>query len=281
MTTALDGMTNGRDNSSNAGEARVIRTIIADDSSTVCKFVERALLQTGRLFDITMVHDGHQAVQSLSKQAYDLAFLDINMPQLNGVEVMAAIHVMGGKTFAISMSNELDATAEQKLKSFGAYDFLKKPFTNKQIHEIVKTYDAIHTRHSVLIVDDSATVRKIVSKVLQKSIFDLAIVEAEDGRSALDEVKTNGYRIIFSDFNMPNMNGIELAQKLAAYTHRSDVILMSTEMNDALDRAAEEVGARAFLRKPFYPQDVDTILHHIFGLCHSRFSKQVRMFATV
>lgn len=257
-----------------------IRTIIADDSSTVCKFVERALLQTGRDFDIIMVRDGQEAVQTLSKNVFDLAFLDINMPQMNGVEVMAAIHVMGAKTFAISMSNDLDKAAEEKLKSFGAYDFLEKPFSNKSVHQIVKTYETIQAKHSVLVVDDSATVRRIVSKVLQKSIFDLDIDEAEDGPSALEKVKAKTYQLIFSDFNMPNMSGIELAQKLAAYASNSDVIIMSTEMNDALDKAAEEVGAKAFLRKPFYPQDVDTILHHTFGLRHSRFSKQVRMFAT-
>jgi CheY-like chemotaxis protein len=261
--------------------AENIRVIIADDSSTVCKFVERALLQTGREFEVSMVRNGQDAVQNLSKNAFDLAFLDINMPQMNGVEVMAAIHVMGGKTFAISMSNDLDAASEQKLKSFGAYDFLEKPFTNKQVHQIVKTYDTIRTQHSALIVDDSATVRKIVEKVLKKSIFDLNIDHAEDGPSALEKVKAKRYRIIFSDFNMPSMNGIELAQKLAAHAAFSEVVLMSTEMSDTLDKAAEQVGARAFLRKPFYPQDVDTILHHVFGLRHSRFSKQVRMFATV
>lgn len=261
-------------------DGQIIRTIIADDSSTVCKFVERALLQTGRKFDISMVHDGQQAVQLLGKEAFDLAFLDINMPQLNGVEVMAAIHVMGGKTFAISMSNELNATAEEKLKSFGAYDFLEKPFSNKQVHQLVRTFDAIRTRHKALIVDDSATVRRIVEKVLMKSIFDLEIDQAEDGPSALKKVKDCEYRIIFSDFNMPEMNGIELAQKLAAYKKGAETVLMSTEMNEALNQAAEQVGATAFLRKPFYPQDVDTILHHVFGLKHSRFSKQVRVFAT-
>jgi len=259
---------------------QIIRTIIADDSSTVCKFVERALLQTGRQFDISMVRDGQQAVQLLGKQAFDLAFLDINMPQLNGVEVMAAIHLMGGKTFAVSMSNELNAAAEEKLKSFGAYDFLEKPFSNKQVHQLIQTYDAIRTRHRALVVDDSATVRRIVEKVLKKSIFDLEVDQAEDGPSALEKVKVSEYKIIFSDFNMPEMNGIELAQKLAAYKKGAETVLMSTEMTETVNQAAEQVGAKAFLRKPFFPQDVDTILHHIFGLKHSRFSKQVRVFAT-
>ncbi|MTI43234.1 PleD family two-component response regulator [Roseibium hamelinense] len=260
-------------------EQTPIKAIVADDATTICRFVERALMMTGREFDITTVHDGHEAVEQLSKHAFDLAFLDINMPQLSGIEVMAAIQVTGSKTFAVSMSDSLEPEAEAKLKQFGAYDFLVKPFNNAQVRQIVETYEAIHTDYDVLVVDDSATVRRIVEKVLKKSIFSLRIAQAGDGASAIEMVKAKNYRIVFTDFNMPNMTGIQLAEKLAAHTRASDVILMSTEINDALDKAAQSVGAKAFLRKPFYPQDVDSILHHLFGLRHSRFSKQVRTFA--
>jgi CheY-like chemotaxis protein len=75
------------------------------------------------------------------------------------------------------------------------------------------------------------------------------------------------------------MTGIELADRLAELARGSDVILMSTEYNDTLDQSAQKVNARAFLRKPFYPDDVDSILHHLFSLRHSHFSKQVRIFA--
>lgn len=258
---------------------KTIKVIIADDSGTVRKFIEKALLATGRTFEITMAADGKDAVEKLSRQAFDIAFLDINMPQLNGVEVMAAIHVMGSKTFAVSMSDGLAEDAEKKLKSFGAYDFLTKPFSASQVRHVIEVYEAINMPFDVLIVDDSTTVRRIVRKVLERSIFKLNIVEAEDGHTAIKRVSEKAYRVIFTDFNMPNMTGLELAERLAGLTRASDVILMSTEYNTTLDQAAERVRARAFLRKPFYPDDVDSILHHLFGLRHSHFSKQVRMFA--
>ncbi|ADZ68789.1 Signal transduction histidine kinase [Polymorphum gilvum SL003B-26A1] len=260
------------------GEER-IKVIIADDSATVRKFIEKALLATARAFDITMAENGRDAVQKLSQQAFDIAFLDINMPQLSGVEVMAAIHVMGAKTFAVSMSDGLNEEAEQKLKAFGAYDFLTKPFSAGQIRQIVEVYEAINTPFDVLVVDDSTTVRRIVRKVLERSIFKLDIVEAADGAAAIACVSQKPFRVIFTDFNMPNMSGIELARKLSTLARGSDVILMSTEYSTELDQAAEQVNARAFLRKPFYPEDVDSILHHLFNLRHSRFSKQVRLFA--
>lgn len=256
-----------------------IRILVADDSTIVRKFLERAITATGRNVELILSADGKDAVRLLSQRFFDIAFLDINMPQLGGVEVMAAIHVMGAKTFAISMSDGLKEDAEKKLKAFGAYDFLAKPFSAAQVAGILDTFEMINTPFEVLVVDDSATVRRIVRKVLDRSIFDLSVVEAEDGKSALEHVRERSFRVIFSDFNMPNMSGVELAERLARSARGSDVILMSTEYNETLDSAAQKVRARAFLRKPFYPEDVDSILHHLFGLRHSHFSKQVRMFA--
>lgn len=259
-----------------------VKIMIADDSATVRKFIEIALQEAadGRTLAVTSVSDGREAVQGLAAEAFDIAFLDINMPQINGIAVMGALHLQKAATFAISMSNALSDHSETLLKSFGAYDFLTKPFAKSDVRRILTTYDAIRAPCQILVVDDSGTVRRIVTKVLGRSIFNLEIVEAESGVAALEQIGKRRFRIIFADFNMPGMTGIELAERLAVEAAGSDVVLMSTEYTDTLDRAAERVGARAFMRKPFYPEDVDSILHHLFGLRHPRFSKQVRFFAT-
>jgi Response regulator containing CheY-like receiver, AAA-type ATPase, and DNA-binding domains len=257
-----------------------VKVMVADDSATVRKFIEIAIQDSGTDAEIVLVADGKEAVRKLTQEAYDVAFLDINMPHLSGVEVMGALHLQKSDTFAISMSNALTGHSEALLKSFGAYDFLTKPFSRADVAQVLKTFRTIRRRHDVLIVDDSATVRKIVTKVLTRSMFNLDLVEAEDGASALERMGERSFAIIFADFNMPGMTGIELAGKIAERATGADVILMSTDFTDTLEKAAERVGARAFLRKPFFPEDVDTILHHHFNLKHPHFSKQVRIFAT-
>ncbi|MCG8446189.1 MAG: response regulator [Hyphomicrobiales bacterium] len=257
-----------------------LRVLVADDSTVVHKFIASALGEIDEKLELIAVSDGPEAVKALIARPFDIAFLDINMPTLSGIAVMGAIHETGGKTFAVSMSNRLSGQSEKLLKNFGAYDFLIKPFTEDQVRGVVNTYRTIKKPRDVLIVDDSSTVRGIVRKVLDRSIFTFNIDEAEDGPAALLRTQEKAFRIIFSDFNMPNMSGIELAAVLAKTARASDVIMMSSEFTNALDEAARQVGARAFLRKPFYSEDVDSILHHIFGLPHSYFSKQVRVFAT-
>jgi CheY-like chemotaxis protein len=259
---------------------REISILVADDSKTVRHFIERALRATGRAVAIVEAGDGESAVRNLSKTTFDIAFVDINMPQFSGVEVQAAIKVTNSGTFCISMSDKLDEATETKLKAFGAYDFLPKPFTERAVRQVIDTWDMLKTQFDVLVVDDSATVRRIVTKVITRSIFNLRITEADSGEAALESVKQTPFRLIFSDFNMPGMSGVDLARELGRINRASDVILMSTEFSAILDQAAQQVGARAFLKKPFFPEDVDTILHHIFGLPCPRFSKQIRLFAT-
>ena len=257
------------------------RVLIADDSGAVRKFVERALLEADPELDIIHAGDGRAAVESLSKQAFDIAFVDINMPQFDGVGVTAAVQMLHQKTLCISMSSDIDESTSAKLKSFGAYDFLPKPFSAAKVQNALTLLKLIRSKFDVLIVDDSATVRRIVMKVLERSIFDLEVVEAVDGADALDHLTRKSFRLVFSDFNMPGMTGIELAREIKRIGKADEVILMSTEFSTVLDKAAQEVGAKAFLRKPFYPEDVDTILHHVFGLPTPHFSKHVQFLAAV
>jgi CheY-like chemotaxis protein len=264
-----------------ATSSDIIRVLVADDSGTVRTFLQRALETCADDIDIISVTNGRDALDELRTTPFDIAFLDIHMPELTGVEVAGAAHAMHMKTLAVSMSNELTEENEKLLKSFGAYDFLPKPFTANEVWRIVETYRVIRSPMNLLIVDDSATVRGILKKVVGRSIFNLNIAEAADGLAALAATRQTEFQVVFTDFNMPKMNGVQLVGALRRFSQASDVILMSSEFSPELADAAQKVGARAYLHKPFYPEDVDTILHHLFGLRGSRFSKQVKLFATV
>ena len=258
-----------------------IRILIAEDSATIRRFIEQALIATHRPCDITQVADGEEAVRLLAKTAFDIAFVDINMPHFSGVEVLAAVNVMQYDTLCVSMSSRLDASTAEKLKGFGAYDFLAKPFTPEQVKQVVEMWELITTPFDVMVVDDSAVVRKIVSKVIQGSIFKLNVTEADNGPCAIAAAAYQSFRLIFTDFNMPGMTGLELAGEITRVSRDSQVVLMSTEFSPTLDKAAKAVGAKAFLRKPFFAEDVDSVLHNLFGLQSPRFSKQVRLFASM
>ncbi len=106
----------------------------------------------------------------------------------------------------------------------------------------------------VMIVDDSAAIRKILQRVLVQAGVALGTVhEASDGNEALAVLKTTKVGLILSDINMPNMDGIELLTKIKedAEIRTVPILMVTTEGNQARVMQALQLGAAGYVRKPF------------------------------
>jgi two-component system chemotaxis response regulator CheY len=106
----------------------------------------------------------------------------------------------------------------------------------------------------VLIVDDSAAIRKILHRVLVQADLALGTVsEASDGKEALDKLQAQKVGLILSDINMPNMDGIELLGSLKANDDLKaiPIIMITTEGSQDKVMQALKLGAAGYVRKPF------------------------------
>jgi two-component system chemotaxis response regulator CheY len=109
---------------------------------------------------------------------------------------------------------------------------------------------------SILVVDDSASVRKLVRLTLESAGY--AVVEAGDGKDALDKLAGQKVHLVISDVNMPNMDGIALvAEMKKSSSHKFiPVIMLTTEDGAEKMRQGQEAGAKAWMVKPFRPQQI-------------------------
>jgi two-component system chemotaxis response regulator CheY len=116
-----------------------------------------------------------------------------------------------------------------------------------------------------LVVDDSATMRRIVINSLQRIGFS-EVVEAGDGREALEQFDAS-VKFVITDWNMPNMNGIDLARSLRARDDGKAVpILMVTTRSVREDIvAAVEAGVNNYIVKPFTPQVLKEKIDQLLG----------------
>ena len=106
----------------------------------------------------------------------------------------------------------------------------------------------------ILIVDDSAAIRKILQRVLRQADLPLGnLYEAGDGAEALEALKTKSVGLILSDINMPNMDGLQLLGNLKAATEWRNVpvVMITTEGSQARVMEAVQLGAAGYVRKPF------------------------------
>jgi two-component system chemotaxis response regulator CheY len=115
----------------------------------------------------------------------------------------------------------------------------------------------------VLIIDDSNTMRKIVTRSLRQAGLEFdTILEAADGQAALEVLQGETVDIILSDINMPNMDGIEFLRQKQGNDRIKDipVVMITTEAGTDILNEAMNLGALGSIKKPFTPDQVQEIL---------------------
>ncbi|MCO4798282.1 MAG: response regulator [Colwelliaceae bacterium] len=106
---------------------------------------------------------------------------------------------------------------------------------------------------TILIVDDSASIRQVVSMTLKGAGYE--VITANDGKDALTKLDGTKIHLIISDVNMPNMDGISMVKevkKLASYKF-TPIIMLTTEGADDKKQQGKDAGAKAWIVKPFQP----------------------------
>lgn len=106
---------------------------------------------------------------------------------------------------------------------------------------------------NVLVVDDSSSVRQVVGIALKSAGYD--VIEASDGKDALNKLNGQKVHLIISDVNMPNMDGITFVKevkKLPNYKF-TPIIMLTTESQESKKMEGQAAGAKAWVVKPFQP----------------------------
>ena len=109
---------------------------------------------------------------------------------------------------------------------------------------------------NILIVDDSASVRQVVSISLRNAGYE--VTEGVDGKDALSKLKGQKVHLIISDVNMPNLDGIgfvKAVKQMPAYKF-TPIVMLTTESKDEKKKEGQEAGAKAWIVKPFKPDQL-------------------------
>jgi two-component system chemotaxis response regulator CheY len=112
---------------------------------------------------------------------------------------------------------------------------------------------------NVLIVDDSAAIRKILQRVLRQTDIQIGeILEAGDGKEALKVLEGAQVGLVLSDINMPNMDGLQLLSELKAKTEwkKVPIVMITTEGSHNKVLEAVNLGAAGYVRKPFTAEQI-------------------------
>lgn len=117
--------------------------------------------------------------------------------------------------------------------------------------------------HSILAVDDSASMRKMVSFTLVSAGY--KVVEAVDGQDALEKAQSQVFDLVLTDQNMPRLDGLGLTKKLREHPNfkGTPILILTTESSDEMKQAGRAAGATGWLVKPFDPNRLIEIIQKV------------------
>jgi two-component system chemotaxis response regulator CheY len=122
--------------------------------------------------------------------------------------------------------------------------------------------------YNILIVDDSFPMRAVIKKVIKASGFDIGdFFEAANGNEALQVLDEHWLDLVLTDYNMPDMNGLELLKAMKNTDTLADipVIIVTTEGSEQRKEKFLHQGAAAYIRKPFTPEQIKAQMNRILG----------------
>lgn len=121
------------------------------------------------------------------------------------------------------------------------------------------------TGKTIMTVDDSVSVRQMVSFTLKDAGYD--VVEAVDGKDALEKLASGAVHMVITDLNMPNMDGIELIRNVRANASYKfiPIIMLTTESQAEKKQEGKAAGATGWIVKPFKPDQLLAVVKKVLG----------------
>jgi DNA-binding response OmpR family regulator len=234
-----------------------LRLLLATANSALAEMLRQAVNQSFVPAEVLEPATSADACSLLGQQNIDLVLLDPKLPDSERASVCMAARAAQNKPFMVSIG-EPTASADVDC-------IMGRPDDDEEARALVDHSIRARIPARVLVVDDSSTMRGIVRRTLQASKFPVRVAEADDGLTALEELRRRQFDIVFLDFNMPGLNGFETMSELRREHPAVGVVIMTSSDNKSFAGRARQAGA-AFLKKPFYPSDVDELLYRFHKL---------------
>ena len=234
------------------------RILVVDDDRGMRVTLEGIIEDEG--YEVVAVADGYRAIEAARGSFFDLIFMDIKMPGINGVEAYREIKKASPYSIVVMMTGfAVENLVKQALQE-GVYGVLYKPFSMEQIIDIIQ---GVLKTTGVLVVDDLESHRKTLRAILDETGYEVS--EAEDGKHAIAIAEKKHYDIILMDVVMPGLNGLETFEAIRKIDVDVKVIFISGYSLDESVRNALGEGAYSVLAKPVNPHNLLTLISSVTG----------------
>jgi DNA-binding response OmpR family regulator len=227
--------------------------IVIDDEQDFLDSMKRCLLQAG-IKNISLISDPREAVDAIHNgEVFDLALVDVNMPFLDGKQVLKAIKEKTPHTICLMVTGLNDTKYAVECMKLGAADYLQKPFTPDEFLSVIrpileKTIPGVPERLKLLVAEDDKMTRRIYEMKLSSQIFEIRF--AEDGEKALKIYQDWKPDVMILDLMLPCKSGYTLLKEVRAEDAVTAVVIITSLVSKEDIRNCAALGIQGYIVKP-------------------------------
>ena len=237
------------------------KLLLAEDSKVDAEVIANHIRDYPNTIETVVVSSGEQGQAMLSTNQFDLAFFDVCFAGLSGIDALRNVREAGYRTFVTLMSASRPQDYRKVGRELSAYDYLEKPVTGELIHAVLDAYAETRIKKKILLIDDSATARRLMKRIMERSLFEVEVIEAGDGITGFESFMQCRPDAVFVDLNMTVLDGQSTIRIIRAADRHVPIVLVSGDRE-----TLERTGVTYKLAKPFEPFRISELLYSFCGV---------------
>lgn len=198
--------------------------------------------------EVAKAHSGEEALDLWALNSYDLTFMDVKLPGINGIETSTKIHEMEKNAKVVFMTGFQKETLAELDKNNDANQVFHKPMVISEVMNFVQSCDYGNV---ILIADDDVDFNMSISQILTESGY--RVRRAFNGIEALVQAKTNAVDAILLDLKMEPSDGFQVYEELKQAGQNKPIVIITGfahEEKGALQELSEAPDIAAVMKKP-------------------------------
>ena len=229
--------------------------LIVDDNISLCKTMSFILKRKG--YAVTTAQDGPEAIERVKENSFDVIFMDIKMPLMDGVETYKRIKQIRPDAIVMMMTAYAVEDLVQEALQEGAYGIVYKPLDIEKVIVLIEEAREVKEGAFILVVDDDPATCITFRNILLKKGYEVGI--AHTGEEAIAMAQEAAPDIIFIDMRLPTINGLETYLAIREINPEAVAIMMTAYRQEMADLVEEALNNHAYTCL-YKPLDMEELL---------------------
>ena len=227
---------------------------IVDDDRDFAESLADVLELKGHKIELAFT--GENAINTIRNKSFDITFMDVKLPGMNGLESFSEIKKINPDAKVIMMTGySVEDLLEEALDN-GAWKVLNKPLDMEEIIDLMKTVNP----DVVLVADDDQDFCLSVREILRNKGYQVLI--ARDGQETIDKMQSQLVDILILDFRLPVLDGLDVYKELRKTGHLVPIILVTAYADEEAPKI-KAIQTIDVLPKPFEPEKLISALERL------------------